>query len=339
VNPKHTTWLAPRFITLTRVYFTFIFSWAILHLLFGDRWVFLFVFNSFAELLFYPLPFVLLIALFTRRRETWVGALVTLALFVYFYGDLFIPKPTPVSASSETLTVMTYNMLGFTDNPDAVIANLRASNADIIAIQELNPQTADAIRRDLREYPYQILDPYDGVHGLGVVSRLPLRLTNDTLPRVWIGTPQIFSVDWNGKPFTLIHVHTVPSNGLEHQSIDERENELRAVVDFVNAHHTTPILATGDFNMTDQNTCYSILTSVLRDSWREAGWGTGHTFPSTNYNGRELPHIASYYPFMWALRIDYIFHSPHWRTISADLGNWDGQSDHRPMIVKLVLEK
>jgi vancomycin resistance protein VanJ len=252
------------------------------------------------------------------------------------------------TANAPALRVMTYNMLGYTDRADAVVATIRQSDADVVAVQELNLGAAEAIRRDLlREYPYQILDPHDGVEGLGAISRLPLRLSTDTLPGRWIGTPQILQLDWQGATATILHVHTVPTTafidfirapqGIE-ASIRNREDNMRALTAYVAAHRDQLLIVTGDLNMTDQNTSYQIIASELSDAWREAGWGLGHTFPSTNYNAGPLPRIGSYYPLMWALRLDYIFHSQHWRAVSAELGTWDEQSDHRPVIVKLVLE-
>ncbi len=123
------------------------------------------------------------------------------------------------------------------------------------------------------------------------------------------------------------------------QSIRQREEQSHRIVDFVGAHTTQPIIVTGDFNMTDQNVSYNFVAGVLRDSWREAGLGLGHTFPSNNLNARPTFNVAGLYPMMWLVRIDYIFHSAHWHAVSADLGNWDGQSDHRPVIVKLLLKK
>ena len=40
----------------------------------------------------------------------------------------------------------------------------------------------------------------------------------------------------------------------------------------------------------------------------------------------------------WLIRIDYVFHSRHWRAVSARNGRIDGKSDHRPVIATLVLK-
>ena len=38
----------------------------------------------------------------------------------------------------------------------------------------------------------------------------------------------------------------------------------------------------------------------------------------------------------WLMRIDYIFHSEDWITISAHTAHVDGVSDHRGVIVELA---
>jgi len=37
------------------------------------------------------------------------------------------------------------------------------------------------------------------------------------------------------------------------------------------------------------------------------------------------------------VRIDYIFHSDGWRAEAAWVGEWDGFSDHRPVVARLRL--
>jgi endonuclease/exonuclease/phosphatase (EEP) superfamily protein YafD len=94
---------------------------------------------------------------------------------------------------------------------------------------------------------------------------------------------------------------------------------------------------TTDFNACDQSTAYAIVTRVLGDAWREAGWGFGHTFPGALSPGSSRPIILGLPVPMWLLRIDYILHSRDWRTHWARIGPWDGVSDHRPVLARLVL--
>ena len=335
-------WLTARLITLSRVYFTFLFAWAILRLLFGDRWWWLFLVNSFAVYLFAPLPLILLIALIARRRETWLGFGAVFVLWAYLFSGLFLPKSPQASASDSILTVMTYNILGFNEHPEAVVAAIRTSNADVITLQELNPLAAEAIQRDLaREYPYQALDPQFGVTGMGVISRYPLKPSDERLPgETWVGTPQVLLLDFRGTPVVVLHFHPVPTNlgrrGQMDWSIRERERQARSVADFI-AAHPGPLIAPVDLNANDQSAAYDIITDVLVDSWREAGWGLGHTFPGADSPGSSRPQLAGVPVPMWLARIDHIFHSTHWQATAAWIGPWDGVSDHRPVVARLTL--
>ena len=251
-----TAWLTARLVTQSYVYLTCLFAWFALHVFWGDRWWWLFLINSFGIYLFLPLPLLLAIALITRRRDVWIGLSVSLTLWAYLFGSLFLPRFPQARASNLTLNVMTYNMLGFNAHPESVVAAIHASNADVVAVQELNPPAADAIRRDLmREYPYQVLDPQPGVTGLGVLSRYPLVSNGESLSgNTWVGTPQVLRLDWNGTAIIVLHFHPVPTNlgpraDME-WSVRERERQAHVIADFVTAH-PNPLIAPVDFNAND----------------------------------------------------------------------------------------
>jgi endonuclease/exonuclease/phosphatase (EEP) superfamily protein YafD len=110
---------------------------------------------------------------------------------------------------------------------------------------------------------------------------------------------------------------------------------VQAVVDLI-GENPGPLIAPVDFNATDRNTAYRMIVSELSDSWREVGWGFGHTFPGSNGFGSRFHFMGVPLP-RWLLRIDYVFHSEHWQAESAVVGPWDGVSDHRPVVVTLRL--
>jgi endonuclease/exonuclease/phosphatase family metal-dependent hydrolase len=70
----------------------------------------------------------------------------------------------------------------------------------------------------------------------------------------------------------------------------------------------------------------------------EAGWGVGHTFPGVLSSKSKRLNIAGVDVPTWLIRIDYVFHSSHFHAVEAHIGPWDGYSDHRPVIAKLVLK-
>jgi endonuclease/exonuclease/phosphatase (EEP) superfamily protein YafD len=324
----------------TWLYFMVVFGWAIAHPFFGDHPWWMFAVNALAFYLFAPLPLVLLIAFSLRRLDIWLGAFVVFLLAVFLYGKLFLPRQASAASGEQSIKVMTYNLLRYNEHTDAVTNAILASGADVVGLQELNPQVAKAIRQNLKiVYPYQQLDARDDSGGLGVISRYPLRLSAEPPPGNWL---QIVSVSIGGKPVTLLNVHVESTNPSPIQmmeaTIAKRERQVRATMDFVAAHPGSLVMI-GDFNSTLQNTTYQEVTRVLTDSWMEAGWGLGHTFPGVLSSSSARLTIAGMDVPPWLIRIDYIFHSRHFHALDAQIGPWDGYSDHRPVIARLVLGK
>ncbi len=193
---------------------------------------------------------------------------------------------------------------------------------------------------------------------MGVICRYPLQATGETILADWSGNPQIVTLEWQGTNVFVLHFHLLAPSSLPNkteETLREREQQARAIESFAIAH-SVPFIALGDLNSTDQSTAYTIITDGLVDSWREAGWGLGSTYPGINvdtlpmalqdgvfkagWGSYQFPNIKTGLAVpIWLLRLDYIFHSRDWRTVSAKLGTWDGYSDHRPVISELTLSK
>jgi vancomycin resistance protein VanJ len=327
-------------IGLNQVYLGSLVTWATMRMLFGDRWWWLFFLNTFAQYLFLPLPALFATAWFTRRRSLWAGFGTALTIGTHLYGWMWWPKPNLHHESHATLTVMTFNMLGFNQHPDGVVAAIRASTADVIAIQELNVPTARHIQKNLANlYPYQALNPYDGVSGMGVISRYPLDPIDVTLPGDWIGQPQVLSLHLDSSTLTLIHFHTRStdiSSPDRMATVRERERQAQVLAAFA-SKRPEPLIALGDFNATSTSVAYRTMSNMLIDSWLEAGWGLGNTFPGAASPGSSRPRIAGILVPPWLLRIDYIFHSHQLQALGAWIGPWDEVSDHRSVVVRLAL--
>ncbi|HKC75814.1 MAG TPA: endonuclease/exonuclease/phosphatase family protein [Chloroflexota bacterium] len=317
--------------------------WALLHALFGDRYWWTFLLNTFALYLFVPLPAVMLVMLLSGSALAWLPTSVAVAMWAYLYGSLFVPRGSAPADNETAMTVMTFNLLAYNAHPERVIAALRASDADVIGLQELNPGIARAIERDLgHAYPYQVLAPASTkAAGMGVISRYPLHPTSEHLAGTWIGPPQILALELGHTRVTVLNLHPVSTLlatiTLEYR-VRQREETAQELVRYVRAH-PGPLIVTTDFNAGDQSTAYATVTRVLGDCWREAGWGFGHTFPGALSPGSSRPVILGIPVPMWLLRIDYIFHSRDWRTRWARIGPWDGVSDHRPVLARLVLSQ
>lgn len=328
-------------------------TWLVLKLSCGDRWWWLFLLNAGAPYLFLPLPLVLLAALALRTPGLWVGLGAAAALGGALYGGLFLPAWPQPPAPGPALVAMTYNVLAFNGRRQEIVATLRDSGADLVALQELTAPLADLIERDLADlYPYRVVDLQHGPRGMGVLSRYPLRDAGETLPGQWLGRPQVLTLDLAGTQVTVVNVHNVSvfvassdllsnlgspvwRSRLE-QSARVREDQARVLADFA-ARHPGPLLVLGDLNTAEQSRAYRIISGALEDAWRGGGSGLGHTFPGTGAAGGTRLTVAGVSVPMWLARIDYIFHSRAWRTRSAWLGPPTGASDHRPVLAELAL--
>ena len=157
-------------IVIFHTYLIIVFTWVILNGVFGDRWGWLFLLNSFAVYLFILFPIPLVAAIITQRRSLMIGSIGVFIVAIYFYGNLFLPSYTQTLKTDSQLTVMTFNILGYNTQPEGVLTSITESDAGIIALQELNPEIAAAIQEKLiDEYPYQTLDPKIGTQGMGVL--------------------------------------------------------------------------------------------------------------------------------------------------------------------------
>lgn len=309
----------------------------------GDRWLWLFLLNSFSFYLFLPALLIPIVAWRSGRRWLWLGFALAVVGWGWHLGPDILPKSGPANANGPIVTVMTFNSLGFNLATDDVVKAVASTDADIVAIQELNPLVAMAIRTSLADrYPYWVLDPLEGVSGMGVFSRYPIWPSGERLGDEWTGVPQLLTVELPGRQqITLINFHALaPALNFLAPDADRatrhREHQANLLATFAR-EHSRPLLVVGDYNATPMSAGYRILTSALRDSWREVGWGPGHTFPGAYSPGSSAPRPFGQSISLWLVRIDYILHSPHWRALSAEIGPWDGTSDHRSVVARLQL--
>jgi endonuclease/exonuclease/phosphatase (EEP) superfamily protein YafD len=334
-----------KLLMLAYVYLAGLFLWLLLRLFFGDRWWFLFLLNSLALYLFLPLIGVAVIAVFVRVPKLWIAMTIGLIVFVVEYGAMLFPPLAQPPVRSTELTVMTFNVMGIKRSGEQVVASIRAADADVVALQELSERIAESLWTQLsEEYPYQAFHLSPGTGGMGVISRFPLRELYAELGENWIEYPQVVNVRVDGTEVTLLNVHATNISGCSdlfptpsriEQATRKREEEARTLRAFVEEHPEHLIIA-GDFNTGDQSTAYTILTEKLVDSWRERGWGLGHTFPGSFFVGDLVPGQHRIIFPGWFIRIDYIFHSRDWHTHSVRTGFWDGVSDHRPVVARLT---
>ncbi|MCA9862807.1 MAG: endonuclease/exonuclease/phosphatase family protein, partial [Thermomicrobiales bacterium] len=159
------------------------------------------------------------------------------------------------------LTVMTYNVGDGLAKPAQLVEMLRASTADIVGIQELAPNQADAIAQELAvDFPHQVLYP-DGIPGKGILSRYPLVETTqlDHHP----GRPDLQGrVETPEGDLTVLVAHPPPPRfGRNRLYLDALSNDqIRQIVDSVSTGE--PVVLLTDFNRISWHAAYRQLVSA-----------------------------------------------------------------------------
>ena len=232
------------------------------------------------------------------------------------------------------LTVMTYNVGAGLADPLRLIPMLRRSGADIIGVQELAAAQGEAISEFLRDdYPHQVLYP-SGIPGKGIISQFPILESGllDTHP----GRPDLRALIHSPEgELTVIVAHPPPprlgrtraiSSALTNEQIDQ-------IAAAATAGHPAVLLT--DFNRVGWQAAYRQLRdSGLIDAFGAAGRGPGFTLPTRLSHLAYRGHPLGGLPLPPLLRVDYIWHTAHFQTHDAWIGDHAG-SDHLPVLAAL----
>jgi endonuclease/exonuclease/phosphatase (EEP) superfamily protein YafD len=333
-------------IAICNIYIAVFFLWLILSMTTHGRFPLVNLLNMFAFYVGMFSTLVIVTGFFVRSRYFLIAGVAAFLCAAILFGRFFLPRSAQASAATDTLTVMTFNMLGFSPDPDATLDVIRRENADVVSLQETSFAVAEKLRTEMGDlYPYQIHYPDDSVNGTSIISKYPLTEIENQLGEQWVGKPITAKVVWNGRDVYVINAHFAPSN-LGIALVPEyatrmnliRIREANLILDFL-SKHPGPAIYAGDMNDVWLNDPYRTLTaSGLQDAWAEAGWGLGHTFPGNKSPGTSRPHVGELYVPEWLVRIDYVLATPEWDVISARNAITDGYSDHRGVVAVLHLK-
>ena len=232
------------------------------------------------------------------------------------------------AVSDNALTVMTYNLGAGLAKPRRLVELLRRSEADVVGFQELAPDQAAVLEEGLGNlFPFRLLHPL-GIPGKGLLSRFPLR--DDELVELFPGRPDArVTVETPAGPVTVVVAHPPPPRlGRRWGENAAAAEQVARVVELATGGEPAVVLA--DVNRVRWQAAYRRLAGAgLVDAFARAGRGRGATTPVRLVaGGARLPLP----PF---LRIDYVWHTRHFRALAAWTGE-DAGSDHLPVLARLV---
>jgi vancomycin resistance protein VanJ len=331
------------FVAISVFYASSLALWFILHGWLGDTLWWLALLNAFAPYFFLPLVILLPICFVCRRRVFRAGIASSLCIFLLLYGPLYLPTwPASCAASEMPLTVMTFNIWGYSRSPETAQVLADGGLPDIVALQELAPAMVQVLAEELGHvYPYRSIDTASPGSDLGVFSRYPLTELDASHLSDAGGRVQILQVEVGDQKVTVYNVHLSSWNVLAsletglclatqvQTSIQLRTDLARRLADDV-ARRPGPVIVVGDFNSTPQSDVYATLVRVLSDAHHTAGWGLGPTYPAYGGRYRGIPIMPR------QVRIDMIFHSQELVALHSSVGSTYGESDHLPVIARLA---
>lgn len=235
------------------------------------------------------------------------------------------------------LTVMTYNVGAGLASPLRLVEVLRQSRADIIGLQELAPAQGAAIASLLSDlYPHQVLHP-SGIPGKGIISRERFPLRETSLLELHPGRPDLQAiVNTPDGDLTVIVAHPPPPrfgrNRLLHAAL--ANEQITSIAAVASGGH--PAILLTDFNRIGWQAAYRQLRGAgLIDAFGTAGRGLGLTLPTRLSHLAYRGHPLGAVPLPPLLRVDYVWHTAHFRAIDSWIGSHAG-SDHLPVLAELV---
>lgn len=319
----------------------------VLRLTVGDGNTRLALVNSFAYLLFAPLPVLLVLALLVRSRLALLRLLPVIIVLAVWIGPRFVPKSIVAASGEKTIRVFAGNAWAHNAQPDLLEQRLRESGADVLCLEEIMPDLATILLPKLRDlYPYEAFQKEKNRKGDNfTLSKYPI-VSSDY---VELGIPDAASpvrsvINVDGQLIAVYTVHLLWPVAREYATNYSMDWNMRVVLGFDDTlrnqqidrllsylkNEPNPFIVAGDFNTSDFSVTYGKLTESLHDSFAEGGVGLGGSWPVAHARG-----LPSWLPPL--IRIDYIWHSDGLRTIRAWQGEETG-SDHLPLIADLALQ-
>ena len=265
----------------------------------------------------------------TCRIPAW--PIVLLLLVASWLGGLASP-----AAERREFTIATYNVLYQNRDLPKLVATLNAAAADLVALQETNPESETVLRRELAaHYPHMVFRSGTKVSdGFGFLSKAPLCHLRflDPLPgsrgawfaEVTLGGTRLEVVNVHLATPQLGHLQSLPAVMTAFQQAEElHAREIARIHALLT--HARPGIVLGDFNS------FSFFNAP---TWlAQRGWVDSFASVTENADQRgtwDFRHADN----RWSFRIDFIFHSPDLRTLNSRILS-SPASDHYPVVSRL----
>ena len=326
-------------------YATFLAIYFTLRIIFWDRLALVGFIGNFIPWIFLPIFTFPIISFFLNKNFWVISCCAVLILLGWVHVKYWSPKTFDKVDASPSITVLSINVGQHLVESEFLNNFILEQKADIVFLQEVTDKHIKNGWPNLREtYPYQVHGPLlsEKQVGMGILSRYPILSSKDfKLAEEGLVFQQRANVQIGEQEIAIYNIHTtypwfLPqkiflSLTLPIYNYSIRSREIQTLVKLLKDENL-PVIAAGDFNMTDQAQDYSYLTQILIDSFQESGWGFGFTWPAHKNPSGEINLDQP------IVRVDYIMHSDDWTSQATQVLSKTG-SDHFPITTKLFFSR
>lgn len=167
----------------------------------------------------------------------------------------------------ESIRILTANLWNGGADPEAFADLVCALAVDVVCVQELTPEQADAISRVM---PHGELQPNHTFTGMGIALRLPARLDRVPLACRDVRVATLDPGEWPGlaAPLEVANLHmAAPHTWWPRLGLAMRMQQMRDLMPWLQrADAPSQRVMVGDFNATPAWPVYRQIASVLEDA-------------------------------------------------------------------------
>ncbi|WP_425824784.1 endonuclease/exonuclease/phosphatase family protein [Streptomyces fractus] len=232
--------------------------------------------ETFLPWLAVPLVPLLLNALRRRSATALIAVLVTALIWCGMFGPrMWAPAPTGAS----DLTVVSNNVEAANADPDVTAADLLATGADVIGLEELTSEAVPTYEKDLAG-----TFPYHDVEGtVGVWSKYPI--TSAEPVDLDIGWTRALRADIDSPQGAVTvyaaHMPSVRVTVTAGFDTDDRDHAITTLAAKIADDSASRVIVLGDFNTsTDDRALEPMTTTAGLTDVLQSGEGLGLTWPA-----------------------------------------------------------
>lgn len=212
------------------------------------------------------------------------------------------------------------------------MATIRAADADIVALQEVQPQLMEYLARAFEtSYPYAVSAPSHPYGAPAILSRLPFQAV-EILDLQADRAAVLVRIEHAGQPVTIVSAHLL-AYGLEwvswpdlpavvNQRVREQERQAARILAATSAAAQPNVIVACDCNSPETSGPTRLLYSAFQSSARAAGW----SWPAFSQPGASLDLAPDH--------IDYIFYRGMFQAVAHYRLVERGGSDHYPLVAE-----